>query len=422
MNNKMISTRGTDHATIDEAILQGLALDGGLYVPESFPSYIIDDFYQYKQIADFACHLLAPFFTDSSIVVDQEFCREVFSFPLPLKQLCKSKYVVELFHGPTLSFKDFGARFFAQCLQDLVQGTSAKVLVATSGDTGSAVASALSGKKGIEGIILFPKDKISPRQQAQITCWEKNIHALAVEGTFDQCQLMVKTALAKGLGTKEVLTTANSINISRILPQVLFYAYSSIQLSKQKDQLIHYIVPSGNLGNVTACYWAKILGFPIGRILIASNKNSVVSDFTETGLYQPRPSITTLANAMDVGDPSNFERLKTLFQDFAEFKTQVNARSINDLEIKAAITQCYEHYDYLICPHTATAYARLEEVNDNEVWVIAATAHPAKFEGIIEPLLKISIPIPGQLNRILKRSQEFKTIQADYKSLLEVLQ
>lgn len=413
----MISTRGKDTAPMDEAILKGLAKDGGLYVPEHFPKYSIEQFYSLDNFSDFSIRLLAPFFTQSKIAINRNFCDSVFTFPLVITHLSRKKYVLELFHGPTLSFKDFGARFFAQCLQQLTQDKPAKVLVATSGDTGSAVAGALHGKTGIKGFILFPKDKISLRQQIQITCWGDNIHAIAVQGTFDQCQQLVKTAFAKSSEHDQILTTANSINIARLLPQILFYAYSSIQLAKQHNELVNFIVPSGNLGNVTACYWAKKIGFPIDRILIANNKNSVLTEFLKTGIYQKKTSIKTLATAMDVGDPSNLERLRNLFSDFTSFKKQLNVQSVTDEEIKSAIKECYDTYHYVICPHTATAYHRLMKINENQPWVIVSTAHPAKFEQIIEPLLNIKIPIPEQLNHLLTKKQYLELIEPNFKSL-----
>ena len=421
MNNKMISTRGKDSASIDEAILSGLAKDGGLYVPEIFPQYSIKSFYNIDDLSDFSAQLLAPFFLDSKITIDRHLCKRVFSFPLPLKPLINKNYVLELFHGPTLSFKDFGAQFFAECLGQLSEGSPTKVLVATSGDTGSAVACALDGKKNIEGIILFPKNKISPRQQSQITCWGDNIKAVAVNGTFDQCQQLIKKAFLKA-GLKQKLTTANSINIARLLPQLIFYAYSSIQIAKLHHQSANYIVPSGNLGNVTACYWAKTLGFPIDEILIANNTNNVLTEFLSSGIYQATPSIKTIANAMDVGDPSNLERLLALFADFIEFKKQMNVVSVNDEAIKKAIIECYQNYNYLLCPHTATAYHRLKTVNQNKPWIIMATAHPVKFNEIIEPLLHINIPIPTYLNVLLMKQQHFLIIEPVQKALEALLE
>ncbi|KTD61283.1 threonine synthase [Legionella shakespearei] len=419
MKSKLISTRVQDSASIDEAIRLGLARDGGLYVPEGFPQYAVDEFYQHENLADFAAPLLAPFFQESSLLIDRNFCQQVFSFPMPLYSLSENTYILELFHGPTLSFKDFGARFFAHCLQHLLQKPTT-VLVATSGDTGSAVASALHNKKGIRGIILFPKDKISLRQQSQITCWGDNIHAIAISGNFDQCQQLVKQAFAQ-TENQDILTTANSINIARLLPQMVFYAYTSIQMVKLHKKPANFIVPSGNLGNVTACYWAKEAGFPIDEIHIANNANKVLSDYLSSGVYHPAPSVKTLANAMDVGDPSNLERLIHLFPSFVAFKNNMDVESVQDEEIKTALIDCYKKYNYILCPHTATAYHRLHSVDKTKPWIIAATAHPVKFNELIEDLLDISIPIPTTLANMLAKEQKYTEIEPVYASLQHIL-
>lgn len=409
----MKSTRGQSHVSIDEAIVQGLASDFGLFIPDEFPHFKMSSFADVPNLATYALRVLTPFFAGSRVKLNSEFCHQIFSFPLHLVPLNTNRYVAELFHGPTLSFKDFGARFFAQCLQQLASQNTIKVLVATSGDTGSAVASAFHGMPGVEAYILFPKDKISDRQQIQITCWGDNIHAIAVNGTFDQCQQLVKRALSTSDHPQQ-FTTANSINIARLLPQILFYVYASIRVMKQHGQAVNFIVPSGNLGNVTACYWAKQMGFPIDDILIANNANQVLVDFMATGTYQAQSSIETIANAMDVGDPSNLERLLALFSDFNHFKKQLNVASVSDAAIKAAIVDCYQKYQYILCPHSATAYHRLQDVSPNKPWVIMATAHPAKFNEIIEPLLKVAIPIPEQLQRLLSKKQQLILIEPHF--------
>lgn len=420
MNNRIISTRGGDNATIEEAIMQGLAKDGGLYIPQIFPEYSLKDFSADQQLSDFAYYLLSPFFINTPIFMSVDFCKKVFSFPLNLHHLTEKSYCLELFHGPTLSFKDFGACFFAQCLEVLAKDNKIDVLVATSGDTGSAVASALHRKSNVKGFILFPKDKISSRQQAQISCWGDNIRAIAVHGNFDQCQQLVKMAFAQ-VEKNINLTTANSINIARLLPQMLFYAYSSMQIIKKHQQPANYIVPSGNLGNVTACYWAKSLGFPIEHILIANNANQVLHEYLISGRYQAKPSIKTLANAMDVGDPSNLERLIAMYSDFADFKTHMNVSSVSDDDIKEGIIDCYRKYNYLICPHTATAYHRLKEQDVTKPWVILATAHPAKFYEIIEPLLNLQIELPERLHDMLHKKQHIIEIEPNIKELLNAM-
>ncbi|HAT1820820.1 TPA: threonine synthase [Legionella pneumophila] len=420
MKIKMRSTRGQCVSTIDEAILSGIAADGGLFVPDRFPNLTIKKFYEYGNLIDFSVNLLSPFFSDSNIDVNNAFFQKFLTFSLPLHHLFKKNYVLELFHGPTLSCKDLGTQFFSECLLRLIQDKNAKVLVATSGDTGAALAHALRGKKELKGIILFPKDKISFRQQMQITCWGDNIRALAVNGSFDQCQQLVKLAFAKS-EYKGILTTANSMNIARLLPQVIFYAFTSIQLALRHNYPVNFIVPGGNLGNVTACYWAKMLGFPIDQILIANNINSALSEFLLTGVNQSKSVIKTLATAMDVGEPSNFERLFILFNSYSECKKQMNAESVNDEQIKQAIMNCYNEYHYIICPHTATAYHRLSAINQDKPWVIVAPAHPAKFEEVLEPLLKKEIPAPKQLKILLDRKQHYSIIEPNYQSLYHFL-
>ncbi|HAT8180036.1 TPA: threonine synthase [Legionella pneumophila] len=420
MKIKMQSTRGQCVATIDEAILSGLAGDGGLFVPDRFPDLTIKKFYEYGNLIDFSVNLLSPFFSDSKIDINNAFCQKFLTFSFPLHHLSKKSYVLELFHGPTLSFKDLGTQFFSQCLLHLIQDQNAKILVATSGDTGAAIAHALHGKKQLKGIILFPKDKISFRQQAQITCWGDNIRALAVNGSFDQCQQLVKQVFAKR-EHKGILTTANSMNIARLLPQVIFYAFTSIQLALRHNHSVNFIVPSGNLGNVTACYWAKMLGFPIAQILIANNANNALSEFLLTGVYQPKSVIKTLATAMDVCEPSNLERLLILFNSYSECKKQMDAESVSDDQIKQAIINCYNEHHYMICPHTATAYHRLSAINQDKPWVIVAPAHPAKFEEVLEPLLKTQIPVPEQLKVLLGRKQHYSIIEPNYQSLYHFL-
>ncbi|HAZ7572536.1 threonine synthase [Legionella sp. PATHC032] len=416
MKIKMRSTRGQCVSTIDEAILSGIAADGGLFVPDRFPDLTIKKFYEYGNLIDFSVNLLSPFFSDSKIDVNNAFFQKFLTFSFPLHHLFKKNYVLELFHGPTLSCKDLGAQFFSECLLRLIQDKNAKVLATTSGDTGAAIAYALRGKKELKGIILFPKDKISFRQQMQITCWGENIRALAVNGSFDQCQQLAKLAFAKS-EYKGILTTANSMNIARLLPQVIFYAFTSIQLALRHNYSVNFIVPSGNLGNVTACHWAKMLGFPIDQILIANNINSALSEFLLTGVFQSKSVIKTLATAMDVGDPSNLERLFILFNSYSECKKQMNAESVSDEQIKQAIMHCYNEYHYIICPHTATAYHRLSSINQDKPCVIVAPAHPAKFAEVLEPLLKKEIPVPKQLKILLDRKQHYSIIEPNYQSL-----
>lgn len=415
------STRGKDGRSLPSAIIQGLASDGGLFVPDGIPSIEWQAFAAIKTLDAFAHRLLSAYFQESDWQPSKELCASVFSFPMPLRALNASWHSLELFHGPTLSFKDFGARFFAACLSALSATKPRTVLVATSGDTGSAVASAVYQQPNLQAYVLFPKGKISQRQQQQITCWGDNVHAVEVEGTFDDCQRLVKEAFADSRFAKFHLTTANSINIARLLPQQIFYAYSSVQRATALQKPIHYIIPSGNLGNATACYWARAMGFPIGQIRIACNANDSVNQYLDSGVYTPKASIQTLANAMDVGAPSNLERLQHLFPDFADFRAQVNSGCVSDREIKSAIVKAYKDYGYLMCPHSATAFHRLQDCSLEEPWVMVATAAPAKFEQVLEPLLGETLAVPDALQQLLVAEHHSDTISAQLSALLHLL-
>ncbi len=414
---KFISTRDPDvTATIDQAIVLGLAPGGGLFVPESFPKFDLPS--ANLSYPEFSATLLEPFFADSHLQDHLEkFIKNAFNFPVPCKEINTNTQLLELFHGPTLSFKDFGARFLAECLNFLAKDEKKTVMVATSGDTGSAVASAFYEKENINVVVLFPKGKISKRQEQQITCWHKNVTAVAVNGVFDDCQSLVKAAFKDPAWQALHLTTANSINVARLLPQMTYYAYTSQKLFAQTNQPANFIVPSGNFGNVTACYWAKQLGFPIGKIVMASNENHVMSDYLATGEYKSRPSIATLANAMDVGNPSNFERLQYLFPDIELFRENVTAISVDDEQIKMAIKQAYQNDNLMICPHTAVAYCARQQLSD-EAWIIVATADPCKFETIIEPLLNVKVPVATQLDWILQQQPECLEIDVNLGALL----
>lgn len=420
---KYRSTRAEEKTDFVTALSQGLAKEGGLYVPETLPHFG----YDLKDIPEtdfihFSSTLIANFVNDSSLANYVEgIVQQAFNFPLVRKELSSQLSVLELFHGPTLSFKDFGARFLAQCLNKST--LEPFILVATSGDTGSAVASSLSGLKGVKAAILFPKGKISKRQEAQITCWDKNILAIEVEGFFDDCQSLVKQAFSDNWFNEKLnLSTANSINIARLIAQITYYAYQSTLYGHSKNKAINYIVPSGNLGNVTACFYAKLMGFPINNISVACNANKAVIDYLETGVYQSRPTISTLANAMDVGAPSNMERLMDLFNSHELFKSEVKAFSVDDEMIRASIIDMYDKYQYIACPHTAVAYSLLmnSRLSDSQQCIIA-TAHPAKFEQVIEPILDIKLPIPKQLDQMLGSAHNKLTISPTITALKKAI-
>ncbi len=400
-----ISTRNKEiRKTLSQAISHALADDGGLFVPEYLPKVDLPQFTPDLTYPEFAQKILHAFFLEDPLNGKlSQLCNKAFVFPVPLKKLNDNTFMLELFHGPTLSFKDFGARFLAECLNVISAHQKTTIMVATSGDTGSAVASAFSQKSNVNVLILYPDKQISDRQEHQITCWDSNILALAVDGTFDDCQYLVKTAFQDSWWqTNMHLSSANSINIGRLLPQIIYYAYSSVQFYHRYKLFPGFIVPTGNLGNATAGYWARKMGFPIREIVIATNANKVISDYLRTGEYQPRQSIPTLANAMDVGNPSNFERLQHLFNTYDEFKQNVKAISANDDDIQQTIKDVYKQYATIICPHTATACFARQTLSE-QPWIVVATADPSKFESIIEPIIQTKVPIAHQLQALLNK-------------------
>ena len=337
--------------------------------------------------------------------------------------------MLELFHGPTAAFKDFGARFLAACFTRL-RGRGERaltILVATSGDTGGAVAAAFHERAGVEVAVLFPKGLVSPTQQRQLTCWGGNVRSLAVRGTFDDCQRLVKQAfLDEELNARSLLSSANSINLGRLLPQCVYYAATSLSVWRAHGERASFIVPSGNLGNAVACLWARQVGLPIGEVVLAHNANRAVPDFLASGAWCPRPSVATLASAMDVGNPSNMERLRALFPRLEELRSVVSACSVTDEEIRARIRAGYQQFGQIWCPHTATAahaWERLpQQAREQRRWVLVSTAHPAKFREIVEPLIGRTVPVPDTLAKLFARPTQCVEIDADLSALRAALQ
>jgi threonine synthase len=419
------STRGqAPQVTFSQALIQGLAPDGGLYVPCNWPqpgsafqsggTATPDEF-----LPALAAQVISGFAEGDALAASLgDIVHDAFNFPAPLKPLGTGRNlrVLELFHGPTAAFKDFGARFLAASLTRIERpaGRPLRILVATSGDTGGAVAAAFHKRAGIEVVVLFPKGRVTPTQQQQLTCWGGNVTSLAVRGTFDDCQRMVKEAfLDAGMRQHAELSSANSINIGRLLPQAVYYAASSLQIQKEQGSAASYIIPSGNLGNSVACLWAKQMGFPIDRIMLAHNANVMVPEFLATGKLRPRPSLPTLASAMDVGNPSNLERMLWMFPDAKALGAQITARAVSDDAIRARIRADHVTYGETWCPHTATAaevYANLAEPEQREhSWVLVATAHPAKFREIVEPLVG-PVLVPENLRKLFELPSRFEEI------------
>ena len=412
------SRGGAPSVTLSEAIRQGLAPDGGLYVPTRLPSVDVASFAGLSRLPEIARSSLGGFFEGDRLQpMLGEIADAALNFDAPTTPVTAAEdrlFALELFHGPTAAFKDFGARFLAESLQRLEGNTRQPltILVATSGDTGGAVAAAFHLRPWVRIVILYPKGLVSPRQEQQLTCWGDNVISLRIDGTFDDCQRLVKEAFVDAtLRTKHRFSSANSINIGRLLPQMVYYVASSLDVERRTGATPSFIIPAGNLGNAFAAVWARALGFPIGRIILAHNANRTVPDYLQSGIWQPRSSIPTLASAMDVGNPSNMERIRALYPTVDSIREELSAYSVDDATIRARIGEDFMHYGREWCPHTATAaevYARLSAQERREhPWVLVATAHPAKFNEVVEPIIGKAVDIPDSLGRLLRLPRHF---------------
>jgi threonine synthase len=430
---RYLSSRGgAPPLTLSEAIRQGLAPDGGLYVPTRLPAVDVAALARSTCLPDIAQSALHGFFEGDRLAPQLGgIARAAFDFPAPTTAVEKCQdplFVLELFHGPTAAFKDFGARFLAETLERAQAPSEPPmtILVATSGDTGGAVAAAFHGRPWVRVVILYPKGLVSDRQEQQLTCWGENVRALRVGGTFDDCQRLVKEAFVDaGLRARHHFSSANSINIGRLLPQMVYYAASSLEVQRRTGKSASYVIPAGNLGNAFAAMWARAVGFPVGRIILAHNANRTVPDFLRDGEWRPRPSVQTLASAMDVGNPSNMERVRALYPTFAAVSEHLSAESVDDATIRRRIGEDFMRFGREWCPHTATAaevYQRLSERErrDNP-WILVATAHPAKFNDIVEPIIGKSVDVPPALARLLALPRHFTDIAPSLGALAAVL-
>ncbi len=412
---RFISTRseGGEFFSASDAILKGLAPDGGLFIPENIPS--IPDTFTLTKGSWYALYqAMLPYFEGDELEGDlEEICRNAFNFPIPFHSE-NGKDTLELYFGPTAAFKDFGARFLAFSMEKLLSRRNEEItiLVATSGDTGGAVASAFHSRRNLSVKVLFPKGRVAERQRMQLTGWDGNVSSYEVDGSFDDCQRMVKEAFMdpelKGL------SSANSINLGRLLPQMAYYVYASSVYKLKYGEDAVFVIPSGNVGNATGAYWAKAMGAPIKRIVLAVNANKPITDYLESGEYRPRASVKTLANAMDVGAPSNIERLFSMFPDIDTFRENVSAYSVSDDEIKRTIKEVYDESGYVICPHTACGERVRRDHVQEEHSVVVSTAHPAKFNDIVEPLIGRELAIPRTLFDIMHKKPVSTEIEADY--------
>ena len=423
---RYVSTRGrAPAASLSDAIAAGLAPDGGLYVPEQLPTIDPSAFDPKGDLAATAATLLAPFFAGDALAdALPAICAEAFTFDAPLRPLARpDALVLELFHGPTAAFKDFGARFLAACLRRL-RGEDARaltILVATSGDTGAAVGAAFHGQPGVRVAILYPDGRVSPRQAHQLGSFGGNVQALRVAGSFDDCQRMVKAALNDGDLQRDVpLSSANSISLGRLLPQVGYYAHAALGWWRMHGTPLDFIVPTGNLGNALACLWARAMGLPIGEVRLACNANTTLPEFFAGGDYRPRDAVATIANAMDVGAPSNFERLRWTWRGNDDaLRRDLHAESLDDAAIRTTLLRHAREHGGVVCPHTATALALLdrEPVRQGRAWCVVATAHPAKFETVLEPLLGQPVPVPPPLAAMLDRPAQAEPLAPDEATL-----
>jgi threonine synthase len=432
---RFVSSRGQSPAvSFGAALTQGLAPDGGLYMPEAWPSIPLAAYNGVSSLPDVATVMLKPFVEGDAIAREiGAIVREAFDFPAPLVPVADGGKlsVLELFHGPTAAFKDFGARFLAATVSRLreqnQQGRPLNILVATSGDTGGAVAAAFHQRPGIVVSVLFPKGLVSPTQERQLTCWGDNVHSYRVNGSFDDCQRLVKEAfLDAALKSQFELSSANSINLGRLLPQAVYYAATSLAVYREHGVAPNFVIPSGNLGNSVACVWARKIGLPIGRIVLAHNANRAVPDFLQTGEWKPRASIPTLASAMDVGAPSNMERLRALFPDLDSVRGAVRAESVSDEQIRARIATDHRRYGQVWCPHTASAAEVYERMPASERadarWILVSTAHPAKFREIVEPLIGEPIAMPESLAKLFERPVSCANLEPELRALSGALQ
>jgi threonine synthase len=410
--------RNSPEADLPTAVVRGLAPDRGLYMPARIPSLPPDFF---RKIGERSFHAIACevaealFGEDIPADILQSLVRDALSFDTPLLAISENIYALELFHGPTLAFKDVGARFMARLLGYFLekkQQRQVDVLVATSGDTGSAVANGFLDVPGIRVHVLYPQGKVSPIQEAQFTTLGRNIRALAIDGTFDDCQALVKAAfIDRELNEHLALTSANSINIARLLPQTFYYFRAFAQLAARATRPV-FCVPSGNLGNLTAGLIAHRMGLPARRFIAANNRNDVFLQYLSTGQYAPRPSVPTLANAMDVGDPSNFARILDLYgHSHAAIVQPISGFRCDDETIAHTIRTCYDDKGYLLDPHGACGYRALsEKLQKDEIGIFLATAHPAKFKDSIDPILGADIALPQRLQTFLQGQKQIREL------------
>lgn len=423
-------------ASLEDAVVKGLASDKGLFMPEKFNKLTHEQISNFKNLSfqEIAFEVANAFFGED-IEADKlrEIVFDTLTFETPVVNVKDNIYSLELFHGPTLAFKDVGARFMARMLGHFIEKEGLKnvnVLVATSGDTGSAVANGFLGVPGIEVYVLYPKGKVSPIQECQFTTLGKNITALEIDGVFDDCQALVKSAfMDEDLNAHMKLTSANSINVARFLPQAFYYfnAYAQLDRAGKADEIV-FAVPSGNFGNITAGIFASVIGLPVKRFVAANNRNDVFFEYLQTGKYSPRHSVATIANAMDVGDPSNFARIIDLFgkdgkEAHKEICNLIRGYRYTDEQIAETMRKAYNETSYVLDPHGACAFKSLidEKLSPSETGIFLETAHPAKFKGVVDEILQSDIDIPAPLQEFMKGEKKSTLLSKDFKDFKNYL-
>lgn len=427
------TNKQSQSVSLQEAVVKGLASDRGLFMPEAIKA-LPSSFYDHIEDLSFQeiAYRVADAFFGEDIPADtlKDIVYDTLNFDVPLVKVEENIYSLELFHGPTLAFKDVGGRFMARLLSYFIRKEGQKdvnVLVATSGDTGSAVANGFLGVEGIHVYVLYPKGKVSEIQEKQFTTLGQNITALEVDGTFDDCQALVKSAfMDKELNDHLLLTSANSINVARFLPQAFYYFYAYAQLKKMgqaDNKKVVVCVPSGNFGNITAGLFGKQMGLPVSRFIAANNKNDIFYQYLQTGKYNPRPSVATIANAMDVGDPSNFARVLDLYQESHEaICRDISGTTYTDEQIRETVKTTYQQTGYLLDPHGACGFRALKEgLKEGETGIFLETAHPAKFLETVEDIIAHKVTIPAKLQEFMKGEKQSLPLSkefADFKAYL----
>lgn len=425
------TNRKASDATLEEAVVKGLAADRGLYMPHNIRILPASFYEQIDQLSfqEIASQVADAFFgEDVPAETLKQIVYDTLSFDVPVVRVRENIYSLELFHGPTLAFKDVGGRFMARLLGYFIRKEGKRqvnVLVATSGDTGSAVANGFLGVEGIHVYVLYPKGKVSEMQEKQFTTLGRNITAVEVDGTFDDCQALVKSAfMDQELNERMQLTSANSINVARFLPQAFYYFYAYAQMKKLgREKELVVCVPSGNFGNITAGLFAKRMGLPVKRFIAANNRNDIFYQYLKTGQYAPKPSVQTIANAMDVGDPSNFARILDLYEGSHDaIASEISGETYTDDQIRETVQLTYDETGYLLDPHGACGYRALSEnLQPGEVGVFLETAHPAKFLHTVEDIIGTDINIPEKLKAFMNGTKQSVPMSKNFMTFKEWL-